>query len=229
MGKNTLSSPRVILGIILIVLGGLFLMDNYGIFYFELPDFLFHWQMIFIIIGLVILITAHNKTAGVIFLAIGLLNYLPELWPLILVAVGFAIIYRRGGYRRSTAHGSDETNPNNTIDETINDISIFGGGTKVFHSDNFKGGNIVAIFGGSEIRLTECKLAEGENVLELTALFGGSTILVPRDWNVRIDILPVFGGFGDKRIKDPNLVFDNSRTLMIKGIVLFGGGEIKSF
>ncbi|MBU1102015.1 MAG: cell wall-active antibiotics response protein [Bacteroidetes bacterium] len=230
MDKNSLLSTRVVIGAILIVLGGLFLLDNYDIIYFELPDFIFEWQMIFIIIGLILLSSTRDKTAGLIFLAIGLFNYYPELWPLILVIIGLSILFKKktwsGHFGRK---GSEGTTDKGSIDDFIEDVSVFGGGSKVFHSDNFKGGRIVAIFGGSEIRLTECQLAEGDNVLEITALFGGSTILVPRDWNVNIDVTPIFGGFGDKRIKDPNLAYDKSKRLTIRGVVIFGGGEIKSF
>lgn len=58
-------------------------------------------------------------------------------------------------------------------------------------------------------------------------MFGGYTIIVPQDWNIIIDIVPVFGGFSDKRIKDPNRVYEDDKILIIKGFVLFGGGEVK--
>ena len=38
-----------------------------------------------------------------------------------------------------------------------------------------------------------------------------------------------FGGFSDKSIKDPNVLPDQSRTLYVKGLALFGGGEIKNY
>jgi predicted membrane protein len=230
MNKNSFLNPRIIIGIIFIALGTLFLLDNYNLVYFELPDFIFEWQMIFIIIGIILLITAHNKTAGVIFLFIGLFNYYPELWPLIFVIIGLLIIYRRSlGRRFFKKHIQGKFDSSESVEEDFEDISIFGGGTRNYYSDNFKGGRVVSIFGGSEIRLTDCKLAEGDNYLEITALFGGNTILVPRDWNVQIDVMPIFGGFGDKRLKDPNMVFDTGRKLIIKGTVIFGGGELKSF
>jgi len=40
-------------------------------------------------------------------------------------------------------------------------------------------------------------------------------------------LVPIFGGFSDKRIKDPNRVYEEDKLLLIKGLVLFGGGEIK--
>ena len=86
----------------------------------------------------------------------------------------------------------------------------------------------MSLFGGSEINLSNCKFADGDNILEVTFIFGGSTLIVPSDWKVETDVLAIFGGFGDKRRKDPNMVYDSSRTLIVKGFVLFGGGEIKN-
>ncbi len=76
--------------------------------------------------------------------------------------------------------------------------------------------------------MSSCKLAEGTNVLNVTAIFGGSTIIVPRDWNVIMNVTPIFGGFSNKIRREPNLVVDQTRTLIIKGTAIFGGGEVKS-
>ena len=110
----------------------------------------------------------------------------------------------------------------------INDTSIFGGGKRRFDSNQFKGGSIIAIFGGSEIDLLDCKLAPGENVLEVFAMFGGTTLLIPAHWKIKMDLVPVFGGFSDKRRRDAGVVSDDKDFLVIKGTVLFGGGEIKN-
>ncbi len=111
----------------------------------------------------------------------------------------------------------------------IDDVAIFGGGTKIVTSDNFKGGNITAVFGGSEINLKGCILSEGTNVIDVLCVFGGTTLIVPQDWNIVLNITPIFGGFSNKLIKDPNTVPDQNKTLIIKGLVVFGGGEIKSY
>ena len=60
-------------------------------------------------------------------------------------------------------------------------------------------------------------------------MFGGSTFIVPENWNVRVEVTSIFGGFADKRSLAADTVIDNSRTLVIKGIIFFGGGEVKSF
>jgi len=216
---------RVIIGLILIILGGLFVLRNYDIVIF--PYDYITWEYFFILIGILFLTLSRNKTAGTIFIAIGLFNLYPELWPLLFVLIGLLIIFGRKGSLRIHNKDNQPEGKRNSSDY-VESVSIFGGGNKVIISDNFKGGSIVSIFGGSEINLTNSKLAEGENEIDITAIFGGSTLMVPADWKIEVDVLPIFGGFGDKRVKDPNKSFVEDRTLVIKGVVLFGGGEVKT-
>jgi predicted membrane protein len=113
--------------------------------------------------------------------------------------------------------------------DVLDDVSIFGGGEKSINSDNFKGGSITSIFGGSEINLKGCKLSEGPNVIDVLCVFGGTTLIVPNDWNVIMNVTPIFGGFSNKIIKDPSASVDINKTIIVKGLVIFGGGEIKSY
>ena len=221
---------RVIIGFLLIIIGGLFLLRNYDLFDFPYEDIT--WEYFFILLGVLFFFLSRNKTAGIVFIAIGLFNLLPELWPLIFVMIGLYIIFGRERFRHnrfsSKSTFEEPSGQPASGNDFVDSVNIFGGGNKVIHSDNFKGGNITSIFGGSEINLSNCKLAEGENFIEVTAVFGGTTIIVPHDWKVILDVLPIFGGFGDKRIKDPNKAFQEGRTLVIKGLVIFGGGEVKT-
>jgi predicted membrane protein len=175
---------------------------------------------------------SQGKRQGLVLLLVGgifLFNdiyHIPNmniwtLWPLILVAVGISILLKRKGWeqtRRTYDFNEDY------IDET----SIFSGSEKVIQSQNFKGGRITCIFGGSEINLTQTKLSEGENVLDVFCLFGGNALIVPSDWKVILDGFMIFGGYSDKRKIMVNQDHDPKKTLRIKGFVMFGGGEIKS-
>jgi hypothetical protein len=44
-----------------------------------------------------------------------------------------------------------------------------------------------------------------------------------------IEITPILGGFSDSRKMRGDVIRDNTRSLTIKGTVMFGGGEIKSY
>lgn len=220
MSRKNSFDPRIIIGVIIVAAGALLLMRNLDILNFTIPSIIFKWQSIIIIIGLVLVASSSNRGTGYILMIIGGIGLYPEFWPLLLVLIGLYILLGRLKPNRSIENDINR--------EDLNDVSIFGGGKKHYQSDNFKGGNITAIFGGSDIDLRDCKLAEGENVLDIFAMFGGTSILAPSDWRIEVNIVPIFGGFSDNRRRDPNLVQRDDRVLKIKGLILFGGGEIKS-
>lgn len=86
---------------------------------------------------------------------------------------------------------------------------------------------MVNIFGGSEIDLSQADI-NGTAIIEVTALFGGATLVVPSHWNVISNAVAILGEVKDKRIVQ-NLPEENGKTLLIKGTVMFGGVDIKSF
>ncbi len=226
------SDGRFWLGGILILLGVLFLLDNFNILSFTIPEYLFQWQVILIIIGL-ILLASRNNSSGLILIIIGLIFLFPDFWPLLLIGLGiYFLINQDNRHSKKFKHYKGKNDFDNTEDipgDYIDEMSLFGGGTKNISSENFKGGKITAIFGGTEVRFNQSKLADGENVIDIVALFGGATLVVPQDWYVIVKLVPIFGGFSDKRVKDPHMVYGNDKVLVVKGVVLFGGGEIKSY
>jgi predicted membrane protein len=221
---------RVVIGIVLVLIGFVFLLRNYDIYLFPI-DFL-SWEYFFILFGILLFVLSDNKTAGIVFLAIGLFNLVPELWPLIFILIGSYIIFKRKGFRPhltlKNIYAEEAASTGEKSNDYLEDVSIFGGGTKTINTDNFKGGNAVSIFGGSEINLLGSKLADGENTVEVTAIFGGSTLIIPSNWKVELDVISIFGGFGDKRRKDPNIAYDPNKVLIVKGFCMFGGGDIKN-
>lgn len=227
------SSGKLWTGLILIILGIIFLIDNYNLINFNIPSFLLQWESILIIIGIVIFFSSKNKITGSILIIIGLLGFFPNFWPIVLVIIGVYFILKSKPQEKTDSN-RNKNKPFNEgetdlSEDYIDEIAIFGGGVKNIISDNFKGGRITAIFGGSEIRLNRSKLAKGENTLEIIALFGSTTLIVPREWKIDIKLIPIFGGFSDKRTKNTNLVYQNNSRLIIRGLVLFGGGEIKDY
>jgi len=229
------TDKRIYLGGILIIIGALLLLGSMDILDFRVSRIIFSWPFFFTIIGLFILLNTNKKIFGGILTGIGVFflaeRIFPELHyhggiiiPVILISLGTYIIlnHRKKGVQDPDRDGFLKK-------DIIDDVSIFGGGTKIISSDNFRGGNITAVFGGSEINLTGCKLADGDQFIDVLTIFGGTTILVPRDWNVVVNVTSILGGFSDKSIRDPNMIPDQSRTLHVKGLAMFGGGEIKNY
>jgi predicted membrane protein len=176
-----------------------------------------------------------NRGPGIIVMAVGGFFILPEIfnanwrsyslfWPAIFI-IGGVIVLTNARWFKGDNWRSKTTNSADVIDIT----SIFGGGERVINSQNFSGGKITSIFGGSEVDLTRAQLSPGESVIEISCIFGGTSLIVPPDWNVIIDVTPILGGFSDSRKIVHGMSVDTSKMLVLRGAVIFGGGEIKSY
>lgn len=224
------NTGRAILGIVLILIGIAFVGKTFDFIPDGIIHYIFSWQTILIVLGIIFLSSDHNKTTGLILLIIGVVFLIPELidisypirrlfWPILLILIGVFIIIR--------SFSSNTSGRPITGTDFVDDLAIFGGGDKVITSENFKGGRITAIFGGSKIDFIHSKLAPGKNVIDVFFMFGGSTIIVPENWNVKVDVVSLFGGFSDKRYRKPETI-DVGKEIVIKGFAIFGGGELKS-
>lgn len=229
-----LSHNRVVIGVILVLAGVLLIMKNAGFFSHFIEEVIFSWQMLLVTIGLVITIgSSGSKTGGIILMAVGAFFLIPEIfseafniynmfWPSIFIIIGVIFIFSRRRWRPS-GHISE------TGEEFIDYVYVFSGGERQIQTANFRGGKVTAVFGGAEIDLTRSSLAPGVNTLEVACVFGGITIKVPDEWDVKIEVTPVLGGFGDERKLREGRTVIQGKQLVIKGAVVFGGGEIKSF
>ncbi len=65
-------------------------------------------------------------------------------------------------------------------------------------------------------------------MIDVFAMFGGTVIIVPSDWDVKVEISAVLGGVADKRMPSPSYIVEPKKELIIKGFVALGGCEIKS-
>ncbi len=221
---------RAVLGIILIFIGLALVAGYFHIFPGGLRSILISWQALLILIGLIFLLS-RNKLPGIILIAIGVFFIIPELWsvplgwgrlfwPAILILMGVLIMTR--AVRRPRYHYESSS-------DYIDDMNIFGGGDHVISSQNFKGGRYTAIFGGSKYNMTSANMAKGRNYLDIFAMFGGVKFIIPSHWDVKIEVNSIFGGFSDKRTITQEEIRDPSKELVIKGIAIFGGGDVASY
>lgn len=235
MSNRNIDPAHGFVGGLLVAVGILFLLNNLDVLDFVIPDYVFSFPSILIIIGLLLLLSRTKKTAGYIFLAVGGVWMIARIvpWfsfgdivlPMIFVTIGLVIILKN---RRNMVRYSSDGSPEHTTD-IIDDVSIFGGGKKIFRSNRFRGGSATAIFGGSDIDLRQCQLSPGDNIIDVFYLFGGTDFIVPENWDTRIEAVSIFGSFSNRKKTMPEKEVEAENRLVIKGLVLFGGGEIKYF
>lgn len=244
------STGHVWTGLFLLVIGGIALAKSFGV---PIPRWLFSWQMLLIAIGLFIGLKKGFRDGGwfipVIIGTAFLLNEFflegqlrKHIWPVALIVIGLLFLIRARGRSwqicreeqkigkkpsGGLAEGIFEDELEYTEDDVVKSTCIFSGAKKVILSKHFKGGELVNIFGGCEIDLTQADMTSPA-VLDVTAIFGGATLIVPSNWAIRSEAVTIFGGIGDKRKIMPSNE-SPIRTLVIKGTMAFGGMEIKSY
>ncbi|MEI8203276.1 MAG: DUF5668 domain-containing protein [Bacteroidota bacterium] len=226
---------RFVFGIVIVAVGILLILRNTGALDPFTTDIVFSWQMLLIAIGFINLF-GRNKIIAMMTMLVGAAYLIPEFydldfnftavfWPGLLILGGVLMIFFGGKHFH---HFRDHvTVINNGTDDYLEDVVIFGGSERIITSQEFKGGKLVTIFGGLKVDLSQAKLAEGTHTLEVVSVFGGVEALLPSDWNVKTQVVSILGGFSDKR-RNINIQNDAKNLLMVKGVAIFGGGEIKS-
>jgi len=238
-GRRRYRSPAsgIIIGAMIAGIGLLLLLDNMDIVRFH--DMWQFWPAILIVFG-VVRIIEHPSPAGYIWggtlMGIGSLLLLRNLhilyfdfdiwnliWPFLLIAFGLSMLWKSMNRHRYAVDGSSVSDPQCSL------MAIFGGGKRRIDSQDFKGGDVVAIFGGYQIDLRDAAIPNGgQAILDVNAIFGGVDIRVPQTWNVQVKVLPLFGGCDDKTEAakpEPNT---QPPTLTITGYTIFGGASIKN-
>ncbi|HWY98185.1 MAG TPA: LiaF domain-containing protein, partial [Bacteroidia bacterium] len=97
---------------------------------------------------------------------------------------------------------------------------------KTILSKNFAKGEIVNIFGGTEINFMQADI-NGTAVVDVVAVFGGVKLIVPPDWDVRINVVHIFAGTVDKR--QFHTASTSKKVLLVNGTAVFGGIDIRSY
>jgi len=235
---NPQNDRRIWLGVLLLVIGGAWLLDNINVIPYQIEYYLFSWKTLLIAIGVYFLGARQKIGTGLVLIGIGTFFWLEDLdffdffnfniwnviWPLIIIIIGISLIMRRTNPSRF--HSDDDgSDPDSTLD-LIDDFAVFGGRERTINSQNFRGGKITAMFGGSEIDMRNADLAKGRSTLDIFVMFGGTQVIVPPDWTVRVEVFSLLGGFSDNRHSDLKVIPDSDKVLIIKGFVMFGGGEV---
>lgn len=229
--RRSLVAPRLFLGLVLIAAGVIFTLDELGIV--DADDVVRFWPALLVAVGFVKLAFpgSGGRFAAVLFILIGswLLAWELEwidlspwqLWPLVLVLIGFRLLAR--GFRGTAGNDAGD-------DATVNAMALLGATRRTSRSRDFRGGDLAAFMGGCELDLRQARIAEPPAVIDAFAMWGGVDVIVPRDWQVRVEGWPILAGFEDKtRGSDAATTFDEPRQeLVVKGLAIMGGVEVKN-
>lgn len=230
--RNKRRDKRSFLGFGLIFIGLLFIAKKSGFIPSEVTHYVFSWPSLLIGVGLLNIFVKQKMQVGLIFLSVGViwlswrvfdipLNLKDMMWPIIAVIVGVLMVTVKNRHRNKSGNESSE--------HSIDMLTLFGGGSRKITSDQFVGGKVTSVFGGSEIDLTGAKLKDRECTLDFFTMFGGAEVSVPRGWEVHVDVVSIFGGFDDKRGPVDSESGEQKQVLIVKGFSIFGGGEVKSY
>lgn len=174
-----------------------------------------------------------NVATGICFVAIGILLLLErngmiamreivELWPLVLVVVGSAVVWEamRGGSMKgsgacagglfwvvvlgvvlSHAYDRREAAAVTAGPGSINSFTLMSG-RRLPHEGTFAGGTVTNVMAGTHIDLRQASIPEGQSVvIDVFNVFGGTEIRVPPGWHVDIQTTAVMGGVNDQRTR----------------------------
>jgi predicted membrane protein len=218
---------RLLVGLLFIAGGLLFTAANLGLV--RVHDVWRFWPLVLVAVGLLRLVS-RNYLPGFIFIGIGVLLQLRELdlvwfrlsmlFPLIFVLVGLNIVAEH--WRRRSPLPSGDGAPGGTVSEW----AIFGGGKRRIQTQDFRGGQANAMFGGFELDLRDAQIAGDSAAIDVFCFCGGGEIRVPESWNVSLKAVAIFGGQDDKtRPPSPGAPH---KELLVTGFILFGGLGVKN-
>lgn len=235
---------NVITGAFLLLAGAGVLLRKMDV---GIPDWIFSWEVLMIAIGFFIGLR-HDFKGPVWFIliligSISLLdNIMPHFnlrqyaWPFILIILGLYFMFRpkHAGFRKrryDTPGVEEEAEVISTekfaSSDRVDITAILGNIKKVVVSKNFKGGDLTTFLGGAELNLTQADI-HGPVRIDVTTFMGGAKIIVPGSWDVQSDMVAILGGVEDKRDLRPAVV-DPQKILILDGMCLMGGIEIKSY
>ena len=217
-----LPTSQFLLGGIVVLLGVLLLLHTTG----TLPtgDLLLYVPSLFVLLGVWILVQSRLRSlvgpvvligvagaAQLVVLEYATFEQVVVYWPVLVIAFGLSIAL---GQFRSRVQQSDAA--------FTSGMAVFGGVEKRNTSKAFTGGDLTAFFGGTELDLRDAAIEEKPARIDATVLFGEVEIIVPREWNVRMDVVPVLGGASDDRPRRDHASDHDEIDLVVTGFAAFG-------
>jgi len=241
-GRRPHTPHHLLIGMIIVAVGVLLLLQNLG---FPFVHILWQfWPVILIALGLTRILENRSPAGlvwGLVVAGIGAIFLLDHfgihidfgvIWPVFVIGFGLSLLARnfaRGGPAPRPWVGGPGVSGSATI--SVADFhlwALFGGGRRRIDSKQFRGGDVVCIFGGYQIDLRDAVMAENKAVIDANAMFGGVEIWVPQNWTVEVVGHGIFGGYDDKTLPPRISPADKPQHLLLTGYAMFGGVTVKN-
>jgi predicted membrane protein len=248
------NSSRIWTGLIIMFIGLVLFLRNQG---FDIPSWILSWPMLLIIIGLLVGYKRNFQGGGWLamvliggFITLGKMtdySFSKYYFSVAFIVLGLFLIFKPKRLNKKKAKANWDTNSAGFEDlnsstqtaegfvhgdvednDIIDSVNVFGGSHQRIFSKNFKGGDVIAIFGGCDINFSQADFQD-TITLDVVAIFGGCKIIVPPGWEVKSEVTAIFGGMDDKRTVGPLNTDLPRKILIVKGVALFGGVDIRNF
>ena len=242
--------PPVFFGVVLLALGGLFLLDNLNIVESRSVWRSF-WPLLLIAWGASRLLAGDVRRffpwlavgAGTLLLANRLFGFPLDLarvfWPVVLIALGAHILYRAwrrpavvhasgtGTGTASFASGEPAASSDVFADTsaTFKDSAFLGSVERRNVSQTFRGGDASAFMGSVEIDLRDSRMGSTEALVDVSVMMGSVELRIPRDWTVESRVSAALGSFEDLTTAP---VDGSAKRLVVQGSVFMGSVEIRN-
>lgn len=226
-GSAAWFSPRLIVGLAIVVLGSLMLLDNLNVIDAD-PIYRYFFPGVLLAVGLSVLV--QGSIWGWVWIVGGgwvlaekldlvELSFFQLFLPAALLLVGGSLVYRTFVRPRTSAPGPEDPA------SYVRAFAVMSGNERRGIASTFRGGDLAAFMGGVTLDLRQAKMTPEGAVLDTFAFWGGIEIKVPESWQVRGEVIPLMGGFEDKTRPKAGAV---DGTLVIRGFAIMGGVEVSN-
>jgi hypothetical protein len=217
-------TTQALIGALIVLIGVVLLLSTTDVY--DARGLLLYVPSLFVLVGLYALVTSgfRNLVGPLLVVVVAAAWQLVALdvlepeeiwqfWPVLVILFGLSVFL---GPMRARVRG--------VTDDHVSGFAVFGGSEKRVTGENFAGADLTALFGGVELDLRDATVRDPPAHVAATALFGGVEVIVPRDWNVQIDVLPVLGAAEDERPRREGE--HESVDLVVTGFAAFGGVSV---
>jgi predicted membrane protein len=222
--------PRLVLGMVTVIVGLMFLADSAGML--RADSALALWPVGLLALGLVVVLQpdAANRLVGAVLIIAGVWLLLDNIgvwsygfwrtWPYLLILFGAWMLYR---LRQMRKRGAGIVTGFAFLNRVIRQPTAAG----------FAGGEFSAVGGECDIDLTEMTIDTGQTVIDVFSLFGRIDLCLPAGWSVDNRVLPLLGrssnpppaadGFGASERTGPA-----GPTVIVQGSAICGSVSVTS-